>query len=423
MESRKLSFTTAGGATLAARLDLPVAEPVACALFAHCFTCSKNLTSSVRVSRALAELGIAVLRFDFTGHGESEGEFEDANFTSNVEDLLAAAEALTAEYEPPQLLIGHSLGGTAMLHAAARMPSARAVATINAPFDPAHATRLFAGHRAEIDREGEAEVEIEGRRYTITKQLVRDLESVSTKEVLRGLRVATLVLHAPHDELVEIENARRLFLAARHPKSFISLDRADHLLSDPADAEYAGRLIVAWAQRYLSSRAPTVPERTEAGASVEDAEEGEVLVRLEGAPYRAEITASGHALVADEPVRLGGGDDGPTPYDLLVSALGACTAMTLRMYADRKEWPVESISVRLRHLRAHATDERFLGAPEARLDRIESLVSVTGPLDAGQRARLLEIAAKCPVHRTLSAGVDIASEVAEAGEPHASESS
>ena len=423
MESRKVTFTARNGATLTARIDSPPGEPVATALFAYCFTCARNRASSARLSRALCELGVAVLRFDFTGRRAGNDadaqDAEDVNFTSEVEDLVAAADVLAREHQPPQLLVGHSIGGTALLHAASRIPSARALATVNAPYGPRHAARLFAGREAEIDHAGEAEVTIEGRRFRITRDLVRELEGLSSREVVRSLRLPMLFLHAPGDEVVGIENARRLFLAARGPRSFVSLDAADHLLSEPAEAEYAGRVIVAWASRHLvapgletsPAREPADPA-ADAAADAMTAEEGAVLVRLGDERYRTEILASGHELLADEPVSIGGGNVGATPYDLLVAALGACTAMTLRMYADRKGWPLEEVRVRLRHHRKHATDERYLGAREAKMDRIETEVDVRGALDDEQRARLLEIAGKCPVRRTLIAGVEVSSELA-----------
>jgi uncharacterized OsmC-like protein/alpha/beta superfamily hydrolase len=401
MQSRKLTFPSASGETLSARLDLPIdGEPVACALFAHCFTCSKNLNAAVNISRALNRQRIAVLRFDFTGLGESEGDFAGTTFSSNVADLVAAAEFLGREYQPPAILVGHSLGGSAVLQAAARIPSARAVATIGAPYDPADVMHLLRDSEDEIRAKGEAEVELHGRRFRIGKPFLDDLEGIRMREVIHDLPAALLLFHAPLDNVVGIRNAAKIFQAARHPKSFVSLDQADHLLTDDQDSRYVGTVLAAWAEKYIETPAPPTVE--------ELVSEDRVVVRTGRARYRTEILAGGHALVADEPVAVGGADTGPTPYDLLVAALGACTGMTLRMYADRKGWPLDEIIVRLKHRKVHALDEeRCESDSEARVDLIDRAIQLAGRLDDAQRARLLEIADRCPVHRTLTAGVRV----------------
>ena len=406
MQSQKLEFENAAGHTLAGRLDVPAGEePIAYAVFAHCFTCSKNLNAAVRVSQALNRERIAVLRFDFTGLGESEGEFAESTLMSNVDDLVAAASFLDRRYRAPALLVGHSLGGAAVLRAAARIPSARAVATIAAPFDPAHITHLFRGSLDTIEERGEATVRIGGRTLRITRELVRDLERSRSAGVLQGLGRALLVLHSPADEVVPIENAARIYTAEPHPKSFVSLDTADHLLTAEGDASYAGAVLAAWAMRYIET---PPPPRTVEALKAED----RVVARTVRGGFRTEITTRGHALVADEPAVVGGTDQGPTPYDLLVAALGACTGMTLRMYAERKEWPLEEVTVRLRHSKVHAQDEAEVESDGARLDRIERELQLAGALDQRQRQRLLEIAERCPVHRTLAAGIDVRTTVA-----------
>ncbi len=397
--SEKLSFTGAQGDTLAARLDLPAGPPVAYALFAHCFTCSKDIFAASRISAALAEKGIAVLRFDFTGLGHSDGEFANTNFSSNVADLIAAAEHLREFREAPEILIGHSLGGAAVLAAAAQIPEARAVATIGAPYDPAHVTHNFAAALETIQRDGEAEVDLGGRPFVIRRQFVDDVEKQKQETAIAGLRKALLVLHAPGDDVVGIENASQIFLAARHPKSFVSLDAADHLLGRKADAAYAGAVIAAWAERYVDT--PDAP------ATRPMAKPGQVLVQETGnGPFAQHVATDRHVLTADEPESYGGKDSGPTPYDLLLAGLGACTAMTMRMYANRRKLPLNQVTVELDHKKIHATDCAECETAEGKIDRIHRVITIDGPdLTAEQREKLVEIADKCPVHRTLHSEV------------------
>jgi putative redox protein len=400
IHSERVEFPGSQGEPLAARLDRPAGRARAWALFAHCFTCSKDFVASKRVSQALAERGISVLRFDFTGLGGSGGEFANTDFTSNLADLVAAADWLRAEHSGPALLVGHSLGGAAVLAAAAQIPEAVGVATIGAPADPEHVAKLFSASRDEIERSGEAQVELAGRPFRIRKQLLDDLASHSLEERVGSLRKALLVLHSPLDNQVGIDNATRLFGAARHPKSFVSLDDADHLLSRPADAAYAADVIAAWAERFL-------PPAAEAPNAEDDQE---VVVRETGAGrYGQEIAVGRHVLTADEPTWMGGDDAGPSPYGLLLAALGACTSMTLRMYAERKGWPLERTTVRLRHDKVHAQDCAECETKDGHIDRIRKSVLVEGALDDEQRRRLLEIADRCPVHRTLQAEVHIES--------------
>ncbi|MEQ8330759.1 MAG: alpha/beta fold hydrolase [Longimicrobiales bacterium] len=402
MSTIRLTFPGAEGHELAARLELPAdGEPAAFAVFAHCFTCSKNLKAAVNLTRALAERGLGVLRFDFTGLGESEGDFRDTNFSSNVADLVAAARFLEERYEAPQLFVGHSLGGAAVLLAAAEVASVRAVATLGAPADPAHVLHHVAEDADAIRQRGQATVSIGGRPFQVKAQFLEDLEGQHMREVVSSLGRAVLVLHSPTDTVVGIENAAKVFEMARHPRSFISLDGADHLLTDPGDSEWIGGVLAAWAARYVDGR----PADGDAEALVEGQR---VVARTGPEGFRTDIQVRRHHLVADEPESVGGEDAGPTPYDLLVAGLGACTSMTLQMYARRKEWPLDEVRVRLRHRRLHGKDtDDPDGEGDHRLDVMDRTVELTGPLDPEQRARLLEIADRCPVHRTLEAGVQV----------------
>jgi uncharacterized OsmC-like protein/pimeloyl-ACP methyl ester carboxylesterase len=405
MQTIPVQFPGATGAMLSARLEMPLdGDPIAYALFAHCFTCSKNFKATVTVSRALAQARIAVLRLDFTGLGESEGAFEETTFSTSVDDLLAGAAWLAEHHEAPQLLVGHSLGGAAALHAAARLPSTKAVVTINAPSEPTHVLKLLDESVDEVERRGEARATLGGRQFTIRKEFLEDVGDARMLDVVRSLRAALLIFHAPGDRIVGIDNAARLYTAARHPKSFVSLDDADHLLSDEQDARYVGDVLAAWVRRYLDrgQRAHQTMEQVEA--------DNRVVART-GEGYRTAILASGHALIADEPVAVGGSELGPTPYDLLAAALGACTSMTLQMYARRKQWPLDEAIVRLRHSKIHALDERNCESGAAKMDQLDRTVELVGDLTPDQRARLLEIANKCPVHKTLEAGVVVETEL------------
>ena len=393
-KSTKVTFTGAGGESLAARLDLPQGRPRAYALFAHCFTCNKDIFAAARIAGGLAERGFAVLRFDFTGLGASEGDFANTNFSSNIEDLVRAADFLRERYAAPQLLIGHSLGGAAVLAAAARVPEARAVATIAAPADPAHVAAHFTAARAEIEAAGEAEVQLVGRPFRIKKQFLEDIAAHRLETAIGGLKKALMVFHAPRDATVGIDNASRIFLAARHPKSFVSLDDADHLLSRRSDAVYVAEVLAAWAGRYLGEQEAAAPALRAPAGSVVVEETGEGI-------FTQRIAAGPHALTADEPESSGGLDMGPSPYDFLLAALGACTSMTLRLYADRKGLALERTRVTLSHDKIHAEDCAACETKEGKLDRIERVIEMTGDLAPEERRRLLEIADKCPVHRTL----------------------
>jgi putative redox protein len=406
----KLTFSGSQGATLAARLELPEGEPSAYALFAHCFTCTKDIFAAGRIAETLAMRGIAVLRFDFTGLGASEGDFAHTNFTSNVEDLVKAADFLRDNYAAPKILIGHSLGGAAVLAAAQRVPEAAAVATIGAPADPAHVTHLLKEKQAEIEAKGEAEVQLAGRPFRIKKQFLDDIVTHNSAGKLGQLGKALLIFHAPLDKYVGIDNAGLIFQAAKHPKSFVSLDDADHLLTRRRDAVYVADVLAAWATRYVEARPARGETSPATGGQVRVSEQGADPER--GVSRMAQDVFIGlHHLTADEPVAAGGSGLGPNPYDLVLAGLGACTSMTLRLYADHKKWPLEKVSVRLNHEKIHAQDCADCETKEGKIDRIEREIELQGPLDAAQRQRLLEIAEKCPVHRTLHSEIKIDSKL------------
>jgi putative redox protein len=394
MPTERFTFTGHAGDALAARLDLPEGPHLATALFAHCFTCGKDIAAARRIAQRLTAEGIAVLRFDFTGLGHSAGEFHNTSFSSNVDDLVRAAEALAARDMAPALLIGHSLGGAAMLKAARRIASSKAVVTLGAPFDPGHVAHNFGDALDAIRRDGVGEVNLGGRTVRIGRGFVEDVQGAAIAGDIADLGRALLVLHAPRDEVVGIDNATRIFSAARHPKSFVTLDDADHLISRGRDAEYAAGVIASWAQRYLDLRAPAPPPGAPEGVTrVSEADPGGFLQDIMAGPK--------HHVLGDEPKSYGGTDRGLTPYQFLAAGLGACTSMTLRMYARRKRWPLTHVSVDVTHDRVHAQDA---GNGTMPLETFTRRITLEGDLTEDQRRRLLQIADKCPVHRTLERG-------------------
>jgi uncharacterized OsmC-like protein/alpha/beta superfamily hydrolase len=402
MRSERFDFPNARGQTLAALLERPTGEPAAFALFAHCFTCGKDNLAAKRIAQTLAERGIAVLRFDFTGLGASEGEFANTNFSSNVDDLVAAADHLRLTERAPALLIGHSLGGAAVLAAASRIPEARAVATIAAPSDPSHVTGMFKDDVAAIRAQGEREVVLAGRPFRVRREFLDDVAEQNLQARIADLRKALLILHSPTDETVGVDNATRIFLAAKHPKSFVSLADADHLLTRRGDAIYAAHVIAAWAERYVDLAA-----RAEEDGDMDEGKRSVVVTETREGKFQQSVTVGPHHLLADEPVAASGLDTGPSPYEFLIAGLGACTAMTLRLYAEHKKLPLARVTVTLSHAKIHAADCETCETKEGMLDRIERTIALEGALDAAQRTRLLEIADRCPVHRTLTSEIDI----------------
>jgi len=406
MPGERFDFPNASGQTLAALLDSPAGEPTAYALFAHCFTCGKDIRAAKRIADGLTARGIAVLRFDFTGLGASEGEFANTTFSSNVADLVAAADHLRRIRRAPAILIGHSLGGAAVLAAAAAVPEVRAVVTIGAPSDPAHVTGLFKDHVAAIREHGEVDVVLAGRSFRIRREFLDDVAEQMLADKVKALRASLLIFHSPTDQIVGIESASRIFLAARHPKSFVSLADADHLLSRRSDSTYVANVIAAWAERYLDAPAAAAVEPESAAGTV-------VVSETRHGRFQQQITVGRHRLIADEPVAVGGLDTGPGPYDFLLAGLGACTSMTMRLYADHKGLALDRVSVTLRHDKIHAADCADCETREGKIDRIERSIRIEGPLGDSDRAKLMAIADKCPVHRTLLGEIDIVTTVAE----------
>ncbi|ASJ75365.1 alpha/beta fold hydrolase [Granulosicoccus antarcticus] len=394
---RKFNFEGSQGEQLSALLETPDQEPLATALFAHCFTCGKDIAAASRISRALVKRGYAVMRFDFTGLGNSDGDFANTNFSSNVRDLVAAADHLREEGLPPSILIGHSLGGTAVLTAAHQVPECLGVVTIGSPGDARHVSAQFACDIGTIEENGEAEVSLAGRKFTIRKQFLDDINQTSIDHIGK-LKKALLVMHSPIDATVSISEAERIYKAAHHPKSFVSLDDADHLLTRAADSEYVADIIAAWASRKIPMQA---------AATRPDIKSGEVKISERDHKFMLDVYSDDHQWIADEPTKVGGRNAGPDPYEHLLASVGACTAMTLRMYAARKQWPLDSAEVVLRHNREHLQDCEGCDEKPMQLDVIDRDITLHGDLDEEQHERLMAIADKCPVHRTLTGELSI----------------
>lgn len=398
MKSTRFSFSNKDGFTLSAQMEWPADQkPYGFSIFAHCFTCGKNLTTVRTITKALASRGYAVLSFDFTGLGQSDGEFADSNFSGNVEDVIAAAQFLEKEFSAPLLLIGHSLGGAAIIKAALQLPSVKAIATIAAPSQVSHVRKLFQSDLAKIESVGSAKVDLGGRSFLIKKQFVDDLINHTITQTLGELSKALLILHSPQDTVVNITNASELYQFAHHPKSFVSLDGADHLLSNKTDAQYTGEVIAAWAQRYV---------QVQETLSLDSEYQTVALIGEKEGAFTTLIKTGKHFITADEPEDVGGNDFGPSPYQLLTSALAACTVMTLRMYANRKELNIKEIKVHVSHSKRHCEDCDITNS-NSRIDHFERMVEVDGELDGAQLTKLLEIADKCPVHKTLLGEIKI----------------
>lgn len=398
MSTQRLKFPGSEG-QLEARLDLPSGKARTYALFAHCFTCSKDSVAASRVSRALAAIGIGVLRFDFTGLGGSDGDFANTNFSSNVQDLVKAADYLRQRGTAPSILLGHSLGGAAVLSAATQITECKAVVTIGAPSDPAHVRHLFTDSLDQINSEGQQEVVLAGRKFVIRKQFLEDIAGQALSRQINALHRALLVMHSPQDSTVGIDHARKIYEAALHPKSFISLDGADHLLSNKRDADYVAQVISAWVGRYVPV--------TDNSATTDPKPRPVVVVEAGTGKFAQHVVVGPHRLAADEPESVGGNDLGPSPYDLLLAALGTCTSMTLRMYADKKQLPLQHVEVTLSHDKLHADDCENCETKTGRIDHIKREIRLVGELNDNQRMRLMEIADKCPVHRTLHSEIRV----------------
>ncbi len=402
MRSQNISFQNNDGKKLSGIIDFPlIGKPKSYAIFAHCFTCSKNLKAVDNICSSLTMTGIAVLRFDFTGLGQSDGAFEETNFSSNLDDLRAAYRFMSDEFEGPKIMIGHSLGGAAVLHVSGELDAVQAVVTIGAPSNPEHVKKLFKESAEEIEKTGAAEVNIGGRPFKIQKQFLEDLSKRKSADVIKELDKALLVLHSPQDNIVGVQNAAEIYDAAMHPKSFISLDGADHLMTNSEDSAYVGSIISPWATRYVDF-----------DETHNLAPEGEVWTRLSGEKFLTEITAGKHLQVADEPEGSGGTDYGPSPYGYLLSALGACTAMTLRMYANYKKIKLDEVEVKLTHDKVHGSDGEQTESDKGKIDQIKRFIHLEGDLSDAERKRLIEIADRCPVHKTLEGRPKIITEEA-----------
>lgn len=403
MNYKKVKFPNPDGTELSGYLELPLnQQPHSFVLFAHCFTCNKNFFAVKNIARALSENGYGVLRFDFTGLGDSEGNFTDTNFSGNVEDLVAAATFLEKEHAAPSLLVGHSLGGSASIFAASQIPSVKAIATIGTPSSPQHVTHVLRSELEEIQAKGKARVNVGGRDFTIKEHFLNDLKTQDLGDIVSKIDAALLVLHSPQDTVVEIQNAEELYRAARHPKSFVSLDQADHLLTKTKDSQYAGKVIAAWASRYLD-----IPKKEELRT------DHQVVANLGEEGFTTQLKSGRHYFIADEPEKFGGNDYGPDPYDFLSAALASCTSMTIQMYVRRKKWPLKNVETHINHNKEHLEDCENCDRNTSKIDVFERQIVLEGNLDEEQQKKVLEIADKCPVHKTLSNKITIHTKLAK----------
>ena len=404
MKNTKLDIINNKGHKLQAYLELPANQkPNYYAIFAHCFSCTSTLSAVKNISRALTNHGFGVVRFDFTGLGRSEGEFAESHFSGNVDDLLAVDAFMKINYEAPGLLVGHSLGGAAVIVAASKLENIKAVATIGAPASVSHVTHLFSHDIKEIKEKGEVEVNIGGRPFRINEEFVNDFSKTDLSVIIKELRKPLLVLHSPFDKIVGIENAHKIYHDAMHPKSFVSLDDADHLLSQSKDSLYAGNMIGTWVKRYFE------PIDNKMIST-----KGEQLVahlNLMEDNFTTSIQTSKHTLIADEPESVGGDDFGPSPYDFLSAGLAACTVMTLRLYAERKKWDLQEVYAYISYSKKHSDDLNIDVDSPTRFDHLSKRLKFVGDLDDKQKQRLKEIASKCPVHRTLQSQIIIETEL------------
>ncbi|MFT6907447.1 MAG: putative OsmC-like protein/alpha/beta superfamily hydrolase [Oleiphilaceae bacterium] len=388
---KRIEFVS-NGMSLSGLLEFPANNAKAYAVFAHCFTCGKDIAAASRISGALVERGFAVLRFDFTGLGNSDGDFANTNFSSNLDDLRAAASFLAENYLAPQLLIGHSLGGAAVLAVANSIESVKAVVSIGAPAKAEHVIHNFEASLDEINHKGVATVKLGFREFSIKKQFVDDL-SENSKHAFELKGKSLLVLHSPVDAIVSINEAEKIYSNVKHPKSFISLDKADHFLSKKSDAEYAATVISSWADKYITKE-NTLPNTSLAVT-------GSVVVSEKDHKFTLNVVSDSHYWLADEPLAVGGKNLGPDPYEHLLAALGTCTVMTLRMYAKLKKIHLDDIIVTLSHSKNYHEDCQSCEDTNDYVELINRQIKIVGDITDEQRHKLLAIADKCPVHKTL----------------------